>query len=120
MSDITRIHTNARMSKIVRHSGLVYLCGQTAGGGANANADITIQTHETLSRVDALLTEAGSDRSRILSATVYLRDIGDFAAMNAVWESWVVPGAAPARTTVEAHLASASLLVEVTVVAALS
>jgi enamine deaminase RidA (YjgF/YER057c/UK114 family) len=120
MSDIQRKHTNARMSKIVRHNDLVYLCGQTAGGSASANADITTQTHETLSRVDALLTEAGSDRARILSATVYLRDMDDFAAMNAVWESWVVSGTAPARTTVEARLAVQSLLVEVTVIAALS
>lgn len=119
MTDIERTHTNARMSKIVRHGGLVYLCGQTAGGSGNASADITAQTHETLSRVDALLAEAGSDRKRILSATIYLRHMEDFAAMNAVWESWIAPGTAPARTTVEARLALTSLLVEVTVVAAL-
>ncbi len=119
MSNIERKHTNARMSKIVQHGGLVYLCGQTASGGANASADITAQTHETLSRVDALLAEAGSDRTRILSATVYLRNIDDFAAMNAVWESWVVPGTAPARTTVQAQLAGPSLLVEVTIIATL-
>lgn len=118
MSNIERKHTNARMSKIVRYGDLVYLCGQTANGSASANADITAQTHETLSRVDALLTEAGSDRALILSATIYLRDIGDFAAMNAVWESWITPGTAPARTTVEARLASANLLFEVTVNAA--
>lgn len=119
MSDIERKHTNARMSKIVRHGGLVYLCGQTASGGTNASAEITAQTHETLSRVDALLAEAGSDRTKILSANVYLRHMEDFVAMNAVWESWVVPGTAPARTTVEAPLAGPSLLVEVTVVASL-
>jgi enamine deaminase RidA (YjgF/YER057c/UK114 family) len=120
MSDIKRKHTNARMSKIVRHGDMVYLCGQTASGSLNAgaSADITAQTHESLSRVDALLTEAGSDRTRILSATIYLRDISDFAAMNAIWESWVAPGAAPARTTVQARLASESLLFEVTVIAA--
>lgn len=117
MSDIERKHTNARMSKIVRHGHLVFLCGQTAGGSANASADITAQTHEALSRVDALLAEAGSDRTRILSATIYLRNINDFSPMNAVWESWVAPGTAPARTTVEARLASTSLLVEVTVIA---
>lgn len=117
MSTIERKHTNARMSKIVRHGDLVYLCGQTAGGSASASADITVQTHETLSRVDDLLSEVGSDRTRILSAAIYLRDMSDFAAMNAVWESWVVTGTAPARTTVEARLALASLLVEVTVIA---
>lgn len=120
MSDIERKHTNARMSKIVCHGDLVYLCGQTASGSANASADITTQTLETLSRVDALLAEAGSNRSKILSATIYLRDMSDFNSMNAVWESWVSPGTAPARTTVEARLAIASLLVEVTVTAALS
>lgn len=115
---IERHHTNARMSKIVRHGGLVYLCGQTANAGASAHGEIAAQTHETLARVDALLTEAGSDREHLLSATIYLRDIGDFAAMNAVWESWIAPGTAPARTTVEAKLASPNLLFEVTVVAA--
>jgi enamine deaminase RidA (YjgF/YER057c/UK114 family) len=118
MTEIERKHTNARMSKIVHHGGLVYLCGQTATGSPHADADITAQTHETLSRVDALLAEAGSARTRILSATIYLRDMGDFAAMNAVWESWITAGTAPARTTVEARLASQNLLVEVTVIAA--
>jgi enamine deaminase RidA (YjgF/YER057c/UK114 family) len=118
MSEIERKHTNMRMSKIVRHGALVYLCGQTATGSPQANADATAQTREMLSRVDALLAEAGSDRTRILSATIYLRDMKDFDAMNAVWESWVAQGTAPARTTVEARLASPSLLVEVTVVAA--
>ncbi len=120
MNDIDRRYANARMSKIVRHGGLVYLCGQTASGGANASADITAQTHETLSRVDVLLAEAGSDRKRILSATIYLRDMSDFAAMNVVWESWLAPGTAPARTAVEARLASESLLFEVTITAALA
>ncbi|ABE46284.1 RidA family protein [Polaromonas sp. JS666] len=119
MSTIERKHTNARMSKIVQHGGLVYLCGQTATSSANANADITAQMHETLSRVDALLTEAGSNREQILSATIYLKNIDDFAAMNAVWESWIVSRTAPARTTVEARLAAANLLVEVTVIASL-
>ena len=118
MSNIERKHTNARMSKIVRHGGLVYLCGQTANGSASADADIAAQTHETLARVDALLAEAGSDRARILSATIYLRDISDFAAMNRVWESWLSPGIAPARTTVEARLASENLLFEVTITSA--
>ena len=118
MNEIERRHTSARMSKIVRHGGLVYLCGQTASGGAHADGDIGAQTREVLSRIDALLVEAGSDRGRLLSTTIYLRRIDDFAAMNEAWEQWVRPGTAPARTTVEARLASASLLVEMTVVAA--
>ena len=113
---IQRQHTGARMSKIVRHGGLVYLCGQTSSG--HAAADTTAQTQEVLSRIDALLNEAGTDRGQLLTATVYLRDIADFAAMNAVWEAWMPAGAAPARTTVEARLAAPELRVEITVVAA--
>jgi enamine deaminase RidA (YjgF/YER057c/UK114 family) len=113
---IDRIHTGPRMSKIVRHAGVAYLCGQTSSG--TAIADTEGQTREVLARVDALLAEVGSDRSRLLAATVHLRDIADFAAMNAVWEAWLPAGAAPARTTVQALLASADLRVEITVVAA--
>jgi len=118
MTEIHRSHTNARISKVVCHGDYIYLCGQTAAGGENAGADITTQTVETLSRIDALLAEVDSDRSRILSATVYLRDMNDFAAMNVTWEAWITPDNAPARTTVEARLALPSLLVEVTVIAA--
>lgn len=107
------------MSKIVRYSGLIYLCGQTASGSPNESAGIKVQVKEALSRVDALLADAGSNRARILAATLYLRNINDFAAMNEVWEDWIPLGAAPARTTVEARLASESLLFEVTVTAAL-
>ena len=114
---IDRLHTGPRMSKIVRHAGVAYLCGQTSSG--TAIADVAAQTREVLARVDALLVEAGSDRSRLLAATVHLRDIADFAAMNAEWEAWLPAGAAPARTTVQALLASADLRVEITVVAAL-
>jgi enamine deaminase RidA (YjgF/YER057c/UK114 family) len=113
---IERIHSGPRMSKIVRHAGIVYLCGQTSSG--SSADDAAAQTREVLSRVDALLTEAGSSRERILAATVHLRDIADFAAMNEVWEAWLPAGAAPARTTVQAHLAAPALRVEITVVAA--
>lgn len=115
---ILRQDTNRRMSKIVSYGGLVYLCGQTANGGDNAFADVTAQTMEVLSRVDALRAKAGTDKSRILATTIYLRDIADFAAMNAAWEGWLTPGTASARTTVEANLASPNLLVEITVMAA--
>jgi enamine deaminase RidA (YjgF/YER057c/UK114 family) len=113
---IQRHHSNARMSKIVQHGGLIFLCGQTSSG--TALASISDQTGEVLRRIDALLAEVDSDRSQLLSATVYLKHIEDFAAMNAVWEAWVPSGAAPARTTVQASLASPDLLIEVTVVAA--
>ncbi len=114
---IHRQYSNARMSKIVRHGELVFLCGQTSSGSALVG--IEAQSSEVLRRVDALLTEAGSARSRLLSATVYLKDMQDFAAMNQVWEAWLPADAAPARTTVQAHLASADLLIEITVVAAM-
>jgi len=116
MTSIQRTHTNARMSKIVRHGGVVYLCGQTSSGSPIEG--IEGQTQEVLSRIDGLLKEAGTDRSRILSATIYLRDIADFAAMNTIWESWMPNGAAPARATVQATLASPQLHVEITVIAA--
>lgn len=122
MTDTTiqRTHSNARISKIVRHAGLIYLCGQTAKGSASAEAGIAEQTAEVLARIDALLAEASSDRSRLLTTTIYLRDIAaDFAGMNSVWEAWLADGQAiaPARTTVQATLATASLRVEMTVVA---
>ena len=116
MSTITRTHSPARMRKIVRHGDLVYLCGQTSSG--SDAKDMAGQTQEVLNRVDALLTEAGSDKSKVLTALIHIRSMGDFAAMNAVWDAWVPAGAAPARTTVQAALATDQLLVEITVVAA--
>lgn len=116
MTQVHRQQSNARMSKIVRHAGTVYLCGQTASG-SDAKG-IEEQTREVLRRVDSLLADAGTDKSRILSALIHLVDMKDFAAMNSVWEGWVPAGCAPARTTVQAHLASESLRIEVTVTAA--
>ena len=116
MSNIQRIHTTARMSKIVTCGDVIYLCGQTAGG--SDATDMAGQTAEALRRVDALLEEAGSDKSCILTALIHIKSMDDFAAMNAVWDAWVPAGATPARTTVEANLATPALLFEVTVVAA--
>ncbi|WP_284413686.1 RidA family protein [Acidovorax sp. SUPP2539] len=120
--DIQRRHTNSRISKIVTYCGLAYLCGQTAKGSAAAESGIEEQTAEVLSRIDDLLAEAGTDARRLLTVTIYLREISDFAGMNAVWEAWLEGknAAAPARTTVQAALATASLRVEMTVVAALA
>lgn len=113
---ITRLGTERRrMSKIVIHNDTVYLCGQV---GKDADADITEQTQTMLEKVDALLLEAGSDREHILSATVYIKDMKDFAAMNEVWDNWVVEGHSPARACVQASLARPELLVEVSVIAA--
>ncbi|MFG6177044.1 RidA family protein [Halomonas sp. THAF12] len=113
---IQRHDTKARMSRAVIHNGVAYLCGQVAGPEAR-QGDITEQTESMLARVDALLAEIGSDREHLLSATVYLKDGGDVAAMNAVWDAWVPEGHAPARTCVCAPLPADELKVEVTVTA---
>ncbi len=112
---IERIESTERMSRIVKHNGTVYLCGQTAG---QADWDITEQTRQCLEKVDALLAKAGSHRDRILSVTIYIRDMKDFAAMNVVWDAWVADGEKPARACVEARMARPEILVELTVVAA--
>lgn len=111
---IERQETKQRMSRIVKHNGTIYLCGQVC---ADASKDIREQTQTMLDKVDALL-QAGSDRQHMLSATVYLRDMKDFAAMNEVWDAWVPEGHAPARACVEARMARPELLVEVSVTAA--
>lgn len=112
---IERQETKRRMSRIVIHQGTVYLCGQVC---ADATQDISEQTQTMLDKVDTLLQQAGSDREHMLSATVYLRDMKDFAAMNAVWDAWVPEGHAPARACVEARMARPELLVEISVIAA--
>lgn len=114
---IQRLHIEKRYSEIVIHNGTVYLAGQLADDLAG---DIRQQTRETLASIDRLLAEAGSDKSRILSVTVYLKDIAaDYAGMNAEWDAWVAAGAAPARATVEARLYAPGVRVEMQVVAAL-
>ncbi|MDA5555384.1 RidA family protein [Shimia sp. MMG029] len=110
---IERIHTGTRMSKIVIHNQVAYLCGQVGAGDTVAE-----QTRDCLSRVDALLEEAGSDREHILQAIVWLSDMSDLAEMNAVWDAWVPEGHAPARACGEAKLARDVLKVEVIVTAA--
>ena len=115
--EITRIHTSARASHIVIHNGIAHLSGQVA---EDPEADIQEQTRSTLGRVDALLAEAGTDNTNLLSATIYLRDIDNhFALMNEVWNAWVPEGHAPARACVEAHMARSGLLVEICVIAAI-
>ena len=116
---IERRHVGKRLSELVinRASGTIYLAGQVA---ADPKADITGQVRQVLAQIDALLAEAGSDKTRILSATIYLPDMADFPALNAVWETWVVPGATPARATVQANLAAPEYKVEIQVVAAVA
>lgn len=112
---ITRHHTNQRMSQIVIHGDTVYLAGQVAN---DSNADITVQTQQVLQKIDDLLAEAGSDKSKILSAQIWLTSMGHFTQMNEVWDAWVPEGQAPARACIEARLASPDLLVEVGIIAA--
>jgi enamine deaminase RidA (YjgF/YER057c/UK114 family) len=112
---IERQQTQARMSRIVKHNGVIYLCGQVC---KDATQGITEQTSSMLEKVDLLLTQAGSDREHILSATIYVKDMSDFAGMNAVWDAWVPEGHAPARACVAAKMARHELLVEISVVAA--
>lgn len=113
---IERMGSTERMSKIVKHNDTVYLCGQTA---SDPQWDIAEQTQRCLDKVDALLAEAGTDRNRILSVTIYVRDMKDFAAMNQVWDAWVADGEKPARACVEARMARPDILVELSVIAAL-
>ena len=110
---IERFHTTARMSRIVRHNGTIWLCGQVGAG-----ATVAEQTRDCLSRVDALLTEAGSSRRDILQATIWLAHMADYDAMNAVWDTWVVPGHTPPRATVQAAMAKPQWKIEIVVTAA--
>jgi enamine deaminase RidA (YjgF/YER057c/UK114 family) len=112
---IRRLHVGPRMSQAVIHGGTVYLAGQVADDPAPS---VRAQTQQILAKIDRLLGEAGSDKSRVLSATVWLADIGRFDEMNEVWDAWVAPGDPPARATVQAALARPANLVEIMVVAA--
>jgi enamine deaminase RidA (YjgF/YER057c/UK114 family) len=115
---LERRHVGKRLSELVVHraAGLCWLAGQVAD---DPTADITGQTQQVLAQIDDLLYEAGTEKSKIVSATIYLPDMGDFAAMNAVWEAWVVPAQTPARATVQAKLAGPDYRIEIQVVAAL-
>lgn len=113
---INRIDVHQRMSSIVIHNQTVYLCGQVA---TDKFADITTQTTTMLEEVDKLLLQAGSQRDHILSATIYLKDMQDYDAMNKVWDSWLPEGHAPARACVQAAIAEPEYLVEVSVIAAI-
>ncbi len=113
---IERKLTNERMSQIVIHGDTVYLAGQVAVDAAGELAGA--QMKNILDRIDGLLREAGSDNSRILSATIWLADMRDFDAINEAWDAWVPAGNAPARACVEAKLAFTKYSVEVGVIAA--
>jgi enamine deaminase RidA (YjgF/YER057c/UK114 family) len=116
MTDIRRLHSNARMSQAVIHGDTVYLAGQVAQrAGGKSVAD---QTRDILARVDELLAESGTDKTKILSATIWLTDMARFAEMNEIWDAWVAPGGAPGRACVEAKLAAPQYTVEIAIIAA--
>jgi enamine deaminase RidA (YjgF/YER057c/UK114 family) len=105
------------MSKAVVHGNTVYLAGQVAE--KTAGKSVSEQAREILATIDSLLKEAGSDKSKLLSVNVWLADIKTFAEMNEVWDSWVAPGNAPARATVEAKLAAPQFVIEIAAIAAI-
>ncbi|KIN61213.1 Endoribonuclease L-PSP family protein [Sulfitobacter noctilucae] len=114
MTEIKRHHTNQRMSQIVTHNGTIYLAGQVGTAGAS----VAQQTQDCLDKINALLAEAGSDKTCILQAVIWLADMADFEEMNGVWDAWVAEGHAPARACGEAKLARPDLTVEIIVTAA--
>jgi enamine deaminase RidA (YjgF/YER057c/UK114 family) len=112
---IQRHQAGPRMSQAVVHGNTVYLAGQVAD---DASAPVKGQTEQILKKIDALLKASGTDKTKLLSANIWLSDIRTFADMNAVWDAWVSPGNTPARATVEAKLAGPQFLVEIGVIAA--
>jgi enamine deaminase RidA (YjgF/YER057c/UK114 family) len=115
MSAVQRFDVGIRMSEMAVHNGTVYLAGQVAVDGP---PDTAGQTRQVLAAIDALLARAGTDKSKILRAQIFLADIHDFPAMNSVWDGWVVPGNTPPRATVQAALAKPEWKVEIVVTAA--
>lgn len=112
---IRRIEVGPRMSQAVVHGNTVYLAGQVGAPGAS----VTEQTKAVVAEIDRLLKEAGTDKSKILQAIIWLADMKDFAEMNAVWDAWVDPANTPARATGEAALATPDYKVEIIITAAI-
>lgn len=115
MTDIHRFDQNNRRSRAVAYGGLVFLAGQVAN---DVDGDIRQQSRETLAKVDAMLAQAGTDKSRVLTATIWLREMEDYEGFNEVWDEWVVPGVTPARSCGKVALADSRQRVEIIVVAA--
>jgi enamine deaminase RidA (YjgF/YER057c/UK114 family) len=112
---IQRFENGARFCRVLSHNGTVYLAGMTA---EDLSGDVVRQTRDTLAKVDHYLGMAGSDKSKLLTATIWLRDIADFDRMNSVWDAWIDPSAMPVRATVEARMAGDGYRVEIMVTAA--
>jgi enamine deaminase RidA (YjgF/YER057c/UK114 family) len=115
MTDIIRIDSTQRMSRVVKANGFVFIGGQTSD---DRTLDIKGQTASVLAKIDGFLAKAGIDKTRLLTAQVWVADIArDFAGMNEVWDAWVAPDCAPTRATVQSALAAPDLLVEISVTA---
>ena len=115
---IKRHNLGTRYSEAVIYNGVAYLCGQCCHEGDEGKKDVKVQTKETLENIDRVLAEIGSDKSKVLMAKNYLKDISYYDEMNEVWDSWIAEGHYPARACVEAALAERDLLVEIVVTAA--
>ena len=113
---VQRFEVGTRLSEMAVHNGVCYLAGQVA---ADASQDISGQTQQVLAAVDALLARAGTSKSKLLMVQIFIKDLADFPAMNAVWEAWLPAGQAPPRATVKADLAKPEWRVEMVVTAAL-
>ena len=116
MNELKRIEPDSRRSRAVAYNGMVFVGGQT---GDDRSQDIKGQTRQALAKIEKFLTAAGTDKSRLISATIWVADIErDVAGMNEVWDAWTAPGNAPTRATAQVKFASRDLLVEITVTAA--
>jgi enamine deaminase RidA (YjgF/YER057c/UK114 family) len=116
MSDITRIATDQRRSRTVVYNGMVFVGGMTAD---DRSQDIRGQTRQTLAKIEKFLAEAGTDKSRLLTAQIWIKDLkSDFAGMNEIWDAWTAPGAASTRATAQCELGAPDVLVEIIVTAA--
>jgi enamine deaminase RidA (YjgF/YER057c/UK114 family) len=113
---VQRFDVGTRLSEMAVHNGVCYLAGQVAGDGTQ---DITGQTQQVLAAIDTLLARAGTDKRKLLMCQIFIADLADFPAMNAVWEAWLPPGDAPPRATFKAALAKPEWRVEMVVTAAL-
>lgn len=116
MNDITRFETDTRRSRAVVYNGMVFVGGMTAD---DREQEIKGQTRETLAKIESYLAQAGTDKSRILSAQIWIKDLArDFDGMNEVWNAWTAPNSAPTRATAQAEMGAPNVLVEIIVTAA--
>lgn len=118
MSNVIHFDPGPRYSRVVTYNGMAFIAGQA---GEDSSQDIRGQTRQTLATIDGILADIGSDKSCVLSAQIWLKDIArDFAGMNDIWETWVAPNAAPTRATAQCEMAKPELLIEIIITAAVS